>query len=138
MPLTIAVLDLEVKKVHSVPHAERAAVTAGSNMVELATTTAGDDRLSFALATAEQLPYPDDRLDLVGRRGKARTKQRCNRLLRGAGFGSLSWHQPYAIIINAVTGDSRAGAHRMLFELVGWVLGIGSGTSAPQPPTADW
>ena len=40
---------------------------------------------------------------LVGsRRGKARTKQRCNRLLRDAGFGSVAWHRCYAVIINAV------------------------------------
>jgi ubiquinone/menaquinone biosynthesis C-methylase UbiE len=40
---------------------------------------------------------------LVGRRGKARTKQRANRLLRSAGFESHAWHDLYAVIIKAVT-----------------------------------
>lgn len=43
---------------------------------------------------------------LAGRRGKARTKQRCDRLLRAAGFGSLSWHHLCAVIINAVTATA--------------------------------
>lgn len=34
-------------------------------MVEMATRTVADDRLSFALATAEHLPYPDNHFDLV-------------------------------------------------------------------------
>lgn len=42
---------------------------------------------------------------LVGRRGKARTKRRCDRLLRVAGFGSLAWHDIYAVIIRAVTAE---------------------------------
>jgi ubiquinone/menaquinone biosynthesis C-methylase UbiE len=41
---------------------------------------------------------------LVGsRRGKARTKGRAERLLTAAGFGSLAWHDLYAVIIRAVT-----------------------------------
>lgn len=40
---------------------------------------------------------------LLGRRGKARTKRRCDRLLHAAGFQSLAWHDAYAVIIKAVT-----------------------------------
>jgi ubiquinone/menaquinone biosynthesis C-methylase UbiE len=41
---------------------------------------------------------------LVGsRQGKARTKRRASRLLTTAGFGSLEWHDLYAVIIKAVT-----------------------------------
>ena len=40
---------------------------------------------------------------LVGRRGKARTKRRCDRLLHAAGFSSLAWHDAYAVLIGAVT-----------------------------------
>ncbi|MGH8299892.1 MAG: class I SAM-dependent methyltransferase [Steroidobacteraceae bacterium] len=43
---------------------------------------------------------------LVGRRGKARTKRRCDRLLHAAGFRSLAWHDAYAVIINAVTAKA--------------------------------
>lgn len=40
---------------------------------------------------------------LVGdRRDKARTKRRASRLLTTAGFGSLEWHDLYAVIIRAV------------------------------------
>lgn len=39
---------------------------------------------------------------LVGRRGKARTKSRCDRLLRRAGFDSRTWNDLYAVIIKAV------------------------------------
>ncbi|MGH8996048.1 MAG: class I SAM-dependent methyltransferase [Acidimicrobiales bacterium] len=39
---------------------------------------------------------------LVGRRGKARTEARCERLLRSAGFQQLTWHDVYAVIIHAV------------------------------------
>jgi ubiquinone/menaquinone biosynthesis C-methylase UbiE len=38
-----------------------------------------------------------------GRRGKARTKRRASGLLTTAGFGSLEWHDLYAVIIRAVT-----------------------------------
>jgi ubiquinone/menaquinone biosynthesis C-methylase UbiE len=130
---------------------ELVGVDPAPNMVEVATRTVADDRLAFALATAEHLPYPDDSFDLVvsttsfdhwsnqaaglgecarvlrtggqlvlvdqfsawllptllaGRRGKARTKQRCSRLLRAAGFGSLAWHHLYAVIINAATATT--------------------------------
>lgn len=40
---------------------------------------------------------------LAGRRDKARTKRRCEALLRAAGFSAPTWHRPYAAIINAVT-----------------------------------
>jgi ubiquinone/menaquinone biosynthesis C-methylase UbiE len=40
---------------------------------------------------------------LVSRRGKARTKRRCGRLLEAAGFRSLAWHDGFAVIIRAVT-----------------------------------
>ena len=43
---------------------------------------------------------------LAGRRGKARTQQRCNRLLGDAGFGSVAWHRCYAVIINAVVATA--------------------------------
>ena len=44
---------------------------------------------------------------LVGsRRGKARTRARCDRLLRDAGFGSVCWHRCYAVIINAVVATT--------------------------------
>lgn len=39
---------------------------------------------------------------LMGRRGKARTKKRATELLRAAGFGSVAWHDLYAVIIKAV------------------------------------
>ena len=39
---------------------------------------------------------------IIGRRGKARTKRRANRLLAAAGFRSLVWHELYAVIIKAV------------------------------------
>jgi ubiquinone/menaquinone biosynthesis C-methylase UbiE len=38
-----------------------------------------------------------------GRRDKARTKRRANRLLAAAGFGPPAWHDLYAVIIKAVT-----------------------------------
>lgn len=38
-----------------------------------------------------------------GRSGKARTKRRAGRLLTTAGFGSIEWHDLYAVIIRAVT-----------------------------------
>jgi ubiquinone/menaquinone biosynthesis C-methylase UbiE len=40
---------------------------------------------------------------MSGRRGKARTVRRANRLLEVAGFNSLEWHDLYAVIIKAVT-----------------------------------
>ena len=40
---------------------------------------------------------------LAGRRGKARTRTRCSRLLLDAGFKTLKWHGLYAVIIKAVT-----------------------------------
>jgi ubiquinone/menaquinone biosynthesis C-methylase UbiE len=43
---------------------------------------------------------------LVGRRGKARTKRRADRLLVSAGFRSLVWHDLYAVLIKAVTATS--------------------------------
>lgn len=43
---------------------------------------------------------------LVGRRGKARTKTRCDRLLHAAGFRALAWHDVYAVIIKAVTAKT--------------------------------
>jgi len=38
---------------------------------------------------------------LVGRRGKARTKRRCGRLLEQAGFPSPTWYDLYAVLIKA-------------------------------------
>jgi ubiquinone/menaquinone biosynthesis C-methylase UbiE len=44
---------------------------------------------------------------LVGsRRGKARTRARCDQLLRAAGFQQLSWNSVYAVIINGVTATT--------------------------------
>ncbi len=43
---------------------------------------------------------------VTSRRGKARTRARCNRLLRNAGFGSVCWHRCYAVIINAVVATT--------------------------------
>lgn len=40
---------------------------------------------------------------LVGRHGKARTKQQAAKLLHTAGFRSVTWHGLYAVIINAAT-----------------------------------
>jgi ubiquinone/menaquinone biosynthesis C-methylase UbiE len=40
---------------------------------------------------------------LVGRRGKARTKQRATNLLHTAGFRSVAWHDRYAVIIRGCT-----------------------------------
>ena len=37
----------------------------------------------------------------VGRRGKARTRRRAERLLLGAGFARTRWHRLHAVIINA-------------------------------------
>ncbi len=39
---------------------------------------------------------------LAGRRGKGRTKSRCDRLLLSAGFDSWTWHELQAVIIKAV------------------------------------
>jgi len=36
---------------------------------------------------------------LTSRRGKARTKRRAERILRSAGFGRVTWHEIYALII---------------------------------------
>jgi ubiquinone/menaquinone biosynthesis C-methylase UbiE len=43
---------------------------------------------------------------MAGRRGKARTKRRANRLLAAAGFRSPEWHDLYAVIIRAVTATT--------------------------------
>jgi ubiquinone/menaquinone biosynthesis C-methylase UbiE len=43
---------------------------------------------------------------LGSRRGKARTRGRCDRLLHAAGFRQLSWTCVYAVIINAVTATT--------------------------------
>jgi ubiquinone/menaquinone biosynthesis C-methylase UbiE len=40
---------------------------------------------------------------LVGRRGKARTKQAATKLLHAAGFRSVTWHDLYTVIIRAGT-----------------------------------
>ena len=45
---------------------------------------------------------------LAGRRGKARTKRRANRLLTTAGFEAPQWHDLYAVIIRAVTATTPA------------------------------
>ena len=44
----------------------------------------------------------------LGRRGKARTRRRAERLLLQAGFESPKWQRLYAVIINAVTAKKRA------------------------------
>jgi ubiquinone/menaquinone biosynthesis C-methylase UbiE len=43
---------------------------------------------------------------VAGRRHKARTRRRAERLLRAAGFRSPAWHGVYAVIINAVTATT--------------------------------
>ena len=42
---------------------------------------------------------------LVGRRGKARTTHRADRLLVAAGFNGIVWHDTYAVIIRAVSAS---------------------------------
>ena len=42
----------------------------------------------------------------LGRRGKARTRGRCRRLLAAAGFSSLEWHRVHAPIIQGVVASS--------------------------------
>jgi ubiquinone/menaquinone biosynthesis C-methylase UbiE len=125
---------------------ELAGIDPAAAMIEMATTSAVDHRLSFCGGVAERLPFADNRFDLVvsttsfdhwsdqqaglreshrvlvpggclvlvdqfsrwltptlllARRDKARTKRRCNGLLRGAGFRSQAWHDLYALIIKA-------------------------------------
>lgn len=43
---------------------------------------------------------------LAGRRGKARTKSRCERLLGSAGFGNGTWTDLYAVIIKAAVATA--------------------------------
>jgi ubiquinone/menaquinone biosynthesis C-methylase UbiE len=43
----------------------------------------------------------------VGRRGKARTRRRADRLLLCAGFERTRWHKVHAVIINAVVATKR-------------------------------
>ena len=43
---------------------------------------------------------------LVGRRGKARTKRRCTRLLEQARFPSPAWHDLYATLIKAAVAST--------------------------------
>ncbi len=43
---------------------------------------------------------------LGGRRAKARTRRRADRLLSAAGFTPIAWHNLYAIIIKAVTATT--------------------------------
>ena len=43
-----------------------------------------------------------------GRRGKARTPRRAERLLTRAGFQSVQWHKVHTIIINAATATNTA------------------------------
>jgi hypothetical protein len=40
---------------------------------------------------------------VAGRRDRARTKRRADRLLGGAGLRAQEWHDLYAVIIRAVT-----------------------------------
>jgi ubiquinone/menaquinone biosynthesis C-methylase UbiE len=47
---------------------------------------------------------------LCGRRGKARTKSGCDRLLRRAGFDAGAWSDLYAVIIKGVVAAGRPGA----------------------------
>jgi len=49
---------------------------------------------------------------LAGRRDKARTRRRAERLLRAAGFRSPAWHGLYAVIINAVTATKPVEGRR--------------------------
>lgn len=49
----------------------------------------------FSLWLAPTLP--------IGRRGKARTKQRASRLLHAAGFKEVAWHGLYGVIIRGAT-----------------------------------
>ena len=120
-------------------------------MVEVARTSADDDRLHFSSAVAEHLPFVDGTFDLVvsttsfdhwsdqqvglgecsrvlvpgghlvlvdqfslwlaptlviTRRGKARTKRRCSRLLRAAGLCRPVWHDLYSVIVKAATATA--------------------------------
>jgi ubiquinone/menaquinone biosynthesis C-methylase UbiE len=120
-------------------------------MVDVARTSAHDDRLHFSSAVAEHLPFVDGVFDLVvsttsfdhwsdqqagladcarvlgpgghlvlvdqfspwlaptlvaGRRGKARTKRRCSRLLRAVGLRQPVWHDLYSVIVKAVTATA--------------------------------
>ena len=43
----------------------------------------------------------------IGRRGKARTRRRADRLLLRAGFERTQWHKLHAVIINAVVAAKR-------------------------------
>jgi ubiquinone/menaquinone biosynthesis C-methylase UbiE len=43
---------------------------------------------------------------VAGRRDKARTKQRCNRLLLAAGLRRPAWHDLYSVIVKAVTATA--------------------------------
>ncbi|HWF27958.1 MAG TPA: class I SAM-dependent methyltransferase [Mycobacterium sp.] len=43
----------------------------------------------------------------LGRRGKARTRRRADRLLLRAGFERTQWHKLHAVIINAVVATKR-------------------------------
>ena len=48
------------------PDAEQlAGIDPAPSMIEIATTSADDDRLSFSVGVAERLPYPDRAFDLV-------------------------------------------------------------------------
>jgi SAM-dependent methyltransferase len=44
---------------------ELAGIDPASSMIEVATASAGDDRLSFSVGVAEQLPFPGGTFDLV-------------------------------------------------------------------------
>jgi len=56
-----------------------------------------------ALVLADQFSLLLWPTQLVGRRGKARTRTRATRLVTAAGLRTLRWHRLYAVLIQAVT-----------------------------------
>jgi len=89
---------------------------------DLAVSTTSFDHWSDQLAglrECAQVLVPGGRLVLVdqfspwlvptllaGRRGKARTRRRCARLLEQAGFRPPAWHDLYAVLIKAAVATS--------------------------------
>ena len=47
---------------------------------------------------------------VAGWRGKARTRRRCDRLLRHCGLEVLDWHRIYALIVNGVGARRQTAA----------------------------
>ncbi|HMG62118.1 MAG TPA: class I SAM-dependent methyltransferase [Streptosporangiaceae bacterium] len=95
---------------------ELSGIDAAPQMVEVAGRLAGDERLKFALGTAERLPFPDAAFDLVISTtsfdhwaGQAAGIAECGRVLAPGGYLVLTdlfsaWLAP------TLTGDRRAKA----------------------------